>query len=717
MLGPSGSGKSTLALGLAGLLGRDVPGTVSGIAGVWQRRSRPRLPGRRSAAGHGARRRRRRLRSRVARLAAGRACGVACPRPWTTSGWPIVRRAVVATLSGGQRQRLALAGALAPDPAMLVLDEPTANLDPAAAAAFISRLAALKARGTATMVIVEHRVDDVWPLADRLLVLGRDGRPLAMRRPDEVVARPGGRADRGRGLAAELARAGAGRERRVVSPMRDGGSPPTSAARTARRCARPGLRLSRLAARPARPRPRRSRPASGSPSSAPTAAASRRWHGCWSAWCGRDAGQVAIGGVAPHGRPPAERAALAGLVFQDPELGFLATTVDDEVRLGLPATPDAGVGRGHADGRARPAARDVRAAHALPACPAASSAGCRWRRHSSVSRGCSSSTSPPSPRTGTAWSRSSTLLRARADDGHGHRRGLARRALRGRLRAARPGAGRRHGCTNGARRDRHRAQRTTREPRRSSGRTSALVKLLVAVTWLLGVVVTPDPRASLVLGLVALLAAAALGSVPLPVILRAWRRSPSPPSASPSSRPSSPPATDDPAPSPRSRSVRWSISVAGVEAGLLVGRPAARHRGHQHRLRDDDQPDRPRRRLVQQAARLRPLRLRRAGRLRRLAAPGARPARAAGGARRCAACAPTSIRGCWSRCWCWPSGTRSGWAWRWTRAASARADAAPIDRWPGARATCWWASGGIALLARRRRADADSSDRPASMRR
>ncbi len=56
-----------------------------------------------------------------------------------------------------------------------------------------------------------------------------------------------------------------------------------------------------------------------------------------------DAGTVAIGGIAPHGRPPAERAALAGLVFQDPELGFLATTVDDEVRLGLPATPGAGV--------------------------------------------------------------------------------------------------------------------------------------------------------------------------------------------------------------------------------------------------------------------------------------------------------------------------------------------------------------------------------------
>lgn len=52
------------------------------------------------------------------------------------------------------------------------------------------------------------------------------------------------------------------------------------------------------------------------------------------------------------------------------------------------------------------------------------------------------------------------------------------------------------------------------------GRTSALVKLLVVMIWLLGVVATPDPRASLVMGLVGLLAAASLGSVPVRVILQ-----------------------------------------------------------------------------------------------------------------------------------------------------------------------------------------------------
>ena len=109
------------------------------------------------------------------------------PRALADVGLADRPRAVTATLSGGQRQRLALAGAMAPDPGLLVLDEPTANLDPAAAAAFMARLAVLKGRGSTTMVIVEHRVDDVWPLADRLLVLGRDGRPLALGLPDEVV--------------------------------------------------------------------------------------------------------------------------------------------------------------------------------------------------------------------------------------------------------------------------------------------------------------------------------------------------------------------------------------------------------------------------------------------------------------------------------------------------------------------------------------------------
>ena len=197
MLGPSGSGKSTLALGLAGLLGRDIPGLAmgslecgSGDRGlVFQDADRQLVMERvEDDVAFGLESRGwplDRMRDRV-------------PRAMDDVGLADRRRVVVAMLSGGQRQRLALAGALAPEPEMLVLDEPTANLDPAAAASFISRLSDLKVSGTATMVIVEHRVDDVWPLADQLLVLGPDGRPLAYGDPTDVVA----------GQAAELIEAG-----------------------------------------------------------------------------------------------------------------------------------------------------------------------------------------------------------------------------------------------------------------------------------------------------------------------------------------------------------------------------------------------------------------------------------------------------------------------------------------------------------------------------
>ena len=92
-------------------------------------------------------------------------------------------------LSGGQQQRLALAGALAPGPGILVLDEPTANLDPPAARAFAARLAALRQARSVTIVLVEHRVDIAWGLADVVLALGPDGRPIDVGPPADVLSR------------------------------------------------------------------------------------------------------------------------------------------------------------------------------------------------------------------------------------------------------------------------------------------------------------------------------------------------------------------------------------------------------------------------------------------------------------------------------------------------------------------------------------------------
>ena len=328
MLGPSGSGKSTLALALAGLLGRDVPGVVSGTVEVgegdrgivFQDADRQLVMERVDddvAFG---------LESRRWTLEAMR---VRVPTALAAVGLADRPRAAVAALSGGERQRLALAGALAPDPALLILDEPTANLDPAAAATFITRLSALKAQGSTTMVIVEHRVDAVWPLADRILVLGRDRRPVAEGTPDEVIARQ----------ATRMAAEGVWLPRWLEpSPAPSRGAPVTVAG--------PLLEVDGLTfAYPDRPPVLRDL---GLAVSAGEQLAIVGANGSGKSTLARllvgltrpQAGTVRIGGLDPAQQAAPARAVLAGLAFQDPELGFLATTVDDEVRLGLPHDGD-----------------------------------------------------------------------------------------------------------------------------------------------------------------------------------------------------------------------------------------------------------------------------------------------------------------------------------------------------------------------------------------
>ncbi|MDR1775445.1 MAG: ATP-binding cassette domain-containing protein [Actinomycetes bacterium] len=81
----------------------------------------------------------------------------------------------VHTLSGGQKQMVTLAAALAVDPQVLVLDEPTARLDPIAAQAFIQALARANGELGCTVLCVEHRLDEVLPLADRVLYLRDSG--------------------------------------------------------------------------------------------------------------------------------------------------------------------------------------------------------------------------------------------------------------------------------------------------------------------------------------------------------------------------------------------------------------------------------------------------------------------------------------------------------------------------------------------------------------
>ncbi len=95
-----------------------------------------------------------------------------------------------ARLSGGQRQRLALAGVLALEPAALLLDEPTAQLDPAGVEQVARAVAVLVRERGLTLVVVEHRVE-VWAaLVDRVIVLD-GGRVVADGPVDEVLAAQG----------------------------------------------------------------------------------------------------------------------------------------------------------------------------------------------------------------------------------------------------------------------------------------------------------------------------------------------------------------------------------------------------------------------------------------------------------------------------------------------------------------------------------------------
>ena len=91
-------------------------------------------------------------------------------------------------LSGGQMRRVAIAGVLAMKPSVLILDEPTAGLDPRGRDRILSMLEELHSRDNVTIVMVSHSMDDMARLATRLIVMA-EGRILATGTPREIFVR------------------------------------------------------------------------------------------------------------------------------------------------------------------------------------------------------------------------------------------------------------------------------------------------------------------------------------------------------------------------------------------------------------------------------------------------------------------------------------------------------------------------------------------------
>lgn len=195
LLGASGAGKSTLIQGIAGVLGGADDGESAGallVDGLPPAAGRAGLvlqdPDSQV------------ILARVGDDVAFGCENLAVPRDETwrrvgesldAVGLDLALDHPTSALSGGQKQRLALAGVLAMRPGLLLLDEPTANLDSSGVREVRDAVARVQAATGSTLIVIEHRVA-VWrELVDRVIVLSADGGVLADGTPSAVLEREG----------------------------------------------------------------------------------------------------------------------------------------------------------------------------------------------------------------------------------------------------------------------------------------------------------------------------------------------------------------------------------------------------------------------------------------------------------------------------------------------------------------------------------------------